>query len=134
MQESKQESESEGAAFNVAVATLMRLDNILIDIKNLILNKETSSGAKQLSKYRLTRAFYVQSAALIKDENSKNKIKDEIKKLSPAFKDIINAGKIKKIATFDWEFEEKLDDVLVLIQECLQGEGYFMPEKIDKGL
>lgn len=121
--------ELEGAAFNSAVATLMRLDKTLTIIRDLILDKETQAGWKQYKKYQLTKSLYVQSVALIKNSNKKKELKETIFKLKPYFKKIFSNGNSINVPTFSWKVETQLDDILIEIQEALQKEGYFMPEK-----
>lgn len=124
--------EGEGAAFNAAVAALMRLNKILLDIESLVLNRQIAFAEKQHIKIRLTRAFYTQSIALLKDEDDKEKIKIEVSKLKPALKK--KEGHSCSTLIFSWELEEQIDNVLILIQEALQKEGYLMPSKQDTGL
>lgn len=120
---------TEGTPFNSAVATLMRLDSILMDIKNLILNNEVPQGLKQYRKLRLVKAFYVQSVCLLKDKTKKDALKKEAEKLKPIVKKCMSGGYLKPFYAFSSELEDKLDNFLIDAQEALQAEGLFMPSK-----
>ena len=121
------------AAFNAAIATLMRLDSILIDIKNNSIAENRPKGMKQHFKYRLVKAFYVQSVPLIKDQEDKDLIKKKLLAITLMYSQHIGWDKYT-VSKYVDDIENELDDILILIQEALQKAGHFMPEKRDTGL
>lgn len=121
------------AAFNAAIATLMRLDRILIDIKDNSIAEKRTKGKKQHYKYRLVKAFYVQSVPLIKDKEDKDLIKKKLLAIKLIYREVIAWNNYTTPKYID-EIENELDDILILIQEALQKGGHFMPEKRDTGL
>ena len=124
------------AAFNAAIATLMRLNEILIDVKNNSIDDTRTKGKKQHYKYRLVKAFYVQSVPLIKEQEDKDLIKEKLSeiKLKTWYDKNLNPGSRQIRCVYSDDTENQLDDILILIQEALQKAGHFMPEKRDSGL
>ena len=122
------------APFNSAIATLMRLDQILRDIKNLILDNKLSGSVKQARKYYLVKAFYIQAFPLIKLEEDKERVKAFIETMKPEYAKKYCGGKVVENIIFSHLFDDKLDEALMMIQESLQVSGIFMPERTYEGL
>jgi len=126
-----QQPQQEAAAFNAAVATLMRLDKILQDITAIMVKEQVDKGQKQHYKLRLVRAFCVQSIPLLKSEEDRKLVKDTVWELKPVYaKHTIH----DTVPLFDDKLENDLDQSLITAQITLQRLGYFMPEKLDEGL
>lgn len=138
MNEDKKEPivENQGAPFNSAIACLMRLDGILIDIKNLVLKtgKEFDKGFAQQRKYYLVRQFYVQATPLIKNEDDRKKIKEMLGKIKLEYSDGLNHGFPCKYPSYSFQIENALDEIIITIEESLQRDGFYMPSKDDGGL
>lgn len=121
------------AAFNAAIAALMRLDSILIDIKNILQKQDIPKPIRQHRKIELVRAFYVQSMPLIKDEEDKKRIKEEVSKLHYLYDfDPTDYYKQAKIPIYSFQQDVQMDDIIIMIEEALQKSGYFMPERKEK--
>lgn len=124
------------APFNMAIATLMRLDEILKESKNLIY-LINDLGVRQETKIDLLRSFFLNSVPLLKPEEV-----DEfswILELETLKREelIKNAGQNKPSGKlkpfFDKEIELKINKAFVSIQQRLQEGHYFMPPKKDAG-
>jgi|TARA_Y100000034_G_scaffold50592_1_gene62314 hypothetical protein len=126
----------EKAPFNMAIATLERLSDILREI-NKVEQSLLPLNKKQEHKVYLVRQFYIQSVPLL-TENQREKTKD-ILDLLPIKKQIIlnSAGSRSKEGgmeiIYDLELEKKLNEALIKVQVCLQDEKYFMPPRRDRG-
>ena len=119
-----------GAAFNMAIASLMRIHDILKLITKYSLSSFQGSvlpGPIQHMKYRLVRQLYVQSVPLMKPEE-----KGPIKKTLNAIKLAREVTPTKQVTElYDHQVEMQLDDCTCEIEEALQVQGYFMPPKSD---
>jgi len=128
------ENKSE-APFNMAVASLMRLDAILTDIKNISLTQSTnnlSRSSGQHLKLKLVKDFFLQSVPLIKPENLEE-IKNKVFALKPSYRDLKKDNpSLGKIPAFSETLETSLDEMLIEIQVILQSNGVFMPSKKDR--
>lgn len=124
--------QGEGAPFNFALATLMRINNIIELIGRVNLMGEERS---QFIKLDLIRQLYIQSIPLINKQDKKDALKKKIDELKlPEPKKIydLNGTFVRYEVVFDNKSEAELDKLEVEIQEALQAEGaYFMPSKHD---
>lgn len=119
-----------GAAFNMAIASLMRIHDILKLITKYSMssfNTSLAPGPIQHMKYRLVRQLYVQSVPLMKPE-SKKPIKDNLNKIKLA-REVTPTKQVTEL--YDHQVEMDLDDCICEIEEALQIQGYFMPPRSD---
>lgn len=131
------DSES-SAPFNSAIATLMRLDRILTDIKVVSTTDSLFSGQKQEMLINLTKQLFFQAIPLLKEDFIKEN-KEKIINLSPKMRELkeqpnlINPfGKHKGvIVDFSPEIESELNNLWIDIQQHIASQGYFMPPKND---
>lgn len=134
---------SGSAPFNMAIATLMRLDSILNIIKtNSALYGDASKGGVAV-KLNDINNFYIQATPLLSKEKKESTeikigketyaglnalrldIKDRIEKWQRlGFESQIDSKRSKG-------FSNELDEFLILVQEKLQEDGYFMPPSKD---
>lgn len=126
---------NEGTApFNMALTTLMEINEILKQITkvSILFEEGYTAGQIQHTKYRLVKALYVRSTPLLKKEQ-KELLKPMIDQLKPlSIPEVNRRGKVmKQVEGYDPKFDEVLDNMIILIQEKLQDEGYFMPPKSD---
>ncbi len=119
-----------GAPFNMAVASLMRIHDILKLITKYSMSSFNTSlppGPIQHMKYRLVRQLYVQSVPLMKKE-SKKPIKDTLNSIKLS-REVTPSKNVTEL--YDHKVEMELDDCICEIEEALQVQGYFMPPKSD---
>ena len=116
--------------FNMALATLERINNIL---------KEIAFASVEFPEYilrceikrKLTIQLYQSSVPLINDKEEKKRLKKLVKELSSYFFTTRNQITKEIKLSCQAETESKIDDVIEEIQEVLQKEKYFMPSKTD---
>lgn len=116
------------APFNMAIATLMRINEILQNITQVSampLDPITIS----YTKYKMLQQLYLAAVPLIENVATKKKIKEEIFKMKSEFF-IINHRGQKKRNCYD-NTEERIDSIIETILEALQIDKYFMPPKND---
>jgi len=124
------------APFNMAVNTLERLAYILSQIRAVGVDPFLSPEKKQAIKVHLVRQFIVQASPLLPEDIAK-KYTDQLPQLRPKEANVIrkegmNMKKVnQKKEVFDWELEDKLDQLIVEVERHLQNEGYIMPPKDD---
>lgn len=127
------------APFNMALATLMRCDEILKHYTVVQTGKDYRSGeplgsatARVLLKHQLLLAFIISTMPLLK-KDSRERVK-QLKKELPIFVEekwtTIN-GVQKQVSIPIKDADDILDDSLIEIEELLQKESYFMPPKDD---
>lgn len=112
------------APFNMAVATLMRLDSILQQIRNLNYLYPFDSATKQKTILELVKQFYINSVTLLKPENVQQfenilnlRVDEKIK--------IVN-GVQKTIPVYTPSLDLKMNKILIELQQLLR--KYFMPK------
>jgi hypothetical protein len=118
------------APFNMAVATLMRIDIILKEIKNLSYRFSGNSAEKQKAYIELVKQFYINAVPLLGDEA--DKYKKEILGLQLNKRRDIKSGNQKYIYCYSPKKEERLNEILVEIQQKLK--KFFMPGRKAEGL
>ena len=115
------------APFNMAVATLMRLDTILQQIRTLDYQSPFDSAGKQKSYLGLVKQFYINSIPLLKEEDAK-KFRYLLKLNIPS-KTKIKSGVQKVNSYYNCNLDLKLNEALIEIQQLLR--KYFMPKGKD---
>ena len=126
----KEDNRSE-TAFNMAVATLKRIDEILKDISEISTNIPDITYANYI-KYKKIKDLFLASVPLIEDGEKKEKLRKRIRSLSLLFRTIKNQQTNQITNICHKNAEEILDYVIQDIQQSLQdAEGYFMPSKND---
>ena len=125
------------APFNMAIATLKRLDIILQQIR--ILNSIYSSNSieKQKSHIGLLQQFYINAVPLFKEnkdkKNKKEKVGDgslkeletEILNFGLETKTIVKSGSQKFINVYSSSKERRLNEIMIDLLKRL--DKYFMP-------
>lgn len=124
----------ESAPFNMAIDTLQRIANIIDKLSAV------SSGIFQVEninqvKFNLLTQLFIQCVPLLKEADEAD-IKAKLKALKAEIKPpkIVHddSGLIKGRMYIDNpQIEDSINDIEILIQNCLQKEGYFMPPKAD---
>lgn len=128
----------DSAPFNMALATLERLSELLKEIKNVSLGftegvgYSLPTGETQYAKYKLIKQFFIQAVPLLK-EKEEGIIEVEFKKLRPSSRKVNDRyGKYKgEQLVYNEQLEQQLDKLLITIQNFLQADGYFMPPRED---
>lgn len=128
-------SEGLSAPFNMAISTLMRIDEILKSITKVSSDPFMPTNVKQSMKVNLVKQLFNQSSPLLKEEVVKVYEK-QIQDLKPYEADLVigRSGIVKKKEKrllFSPELERELDKLCLEIQRELQKEKYFMPPKSD---
>ena len=118
----------EEVPFNMAVATLMRLDAILKEIRNLNYLYPRDSAEKQKSYIELVKQFYLNAIPLLKDEDSE-KYKEEILGMQIKKKAGIKSGTQTCSYIYDSKIDYRLNEILIELQQKLK--PYFMPKGKD---
>ena len=131
----------EPAIFNMALATLMRLDNILIKIRDIstgismgwMEGREVDKASLLAGKIALARQFYLNASPLLKPD-----IKVVLKKKMRFFVmpqnyrlDNSLSSKRYQVEVYDLRLDIIIDNFVEEVEQRLQDEGYFMPPKND---
>lgn len=131
--------QGESAPFNMAIATLMRLDAVLTDMKkiSMAIALSDSDGDKASSlaiKISLARQFYIFASPLIPD-GKKEKIKVSVNRINmpKGYKTNNDPINPQKYLTeyYSPNVDEMIDIFIIEVSEVLQKEGYFMPSQKD---
>jgi len=138
------EKKEAAAPFNFAIATLMRINDILKDITSIekrtgILNeqnleKRLPDGLSLNIKYKLVWQLFTQATPLLK-ETQQTKIETELEKIKP--KNQIGNNQTAEdiqyqIFSYSLKTDLELNKIMILIQKSLQSNGsFFMPNKED---
>lgn len=119
------------APFNMAIATLKRLDEILVQITIATCDPSLTLRERQPIKISLVKQFFLSCVPLLSTEVIK-KYKKRIQDLRPSIISIkIDNIRSEPRIIFNYNLENELDDILIDLQTELQKEGYFMPSKDD---
>ncbi|MBA7491755.1 hypothetical protein ES702_02303 [subsurface metagenome] len=122
-----------GAVFNMAIKTLEGINDILSEISMCSSAVDPSIPYEIIlyRKYKLIKQLFSRSIPLINDKKAKDDLKIRVKMLKFLFRNITDGrSHITKLACSD-NADEILDDAIQSIQETLQKEKYFMPQKFD---
>ena len=119
------------APFNMAIATLKRLDAILTQITHLNYMFPLDSVEKQKAYMNLVKQFYINATPLIGDgqDEDMEKVKEDILKFQIESKNNVRSGVQRRIYIFSGDKEKQLDELLIKIQIKLK--RYFMPRGKD---
>jgi len=129
----------DSAPFNMAIATLMRLDAILTDIKNIAMEGLSKSSKinmqeSQRIKFNLVKQFFIQSIPLLKKEQI-NSLKEKLNNITfPELENnnLVNYKKQKIANSYNPTMDKKMNNFIINVQLKLQEAGnYFMPPKND---
>lgn len=115
------------APFNMAIATLMRLDNILKQLTYLDTMYPRDSIEKQKIHLGLIKQLYINSASLLNETEIKNY--KEVLELSLKQKTGIKAGSQKHNYIYDPKLELRLNEIAIELQQKLK--RFFMPPTKD---
>lgn len=136
----KESGEREGSVFNILLALLEKVNNILKRIAEVTVmgsheGGDINSGQAQHIKSRLVRQLYIQSIPLIdpdKDKDWKKEIWKRILNIKLSYGKVIKNYKIVgRFERFSEALEKELDDITMEIEEKLQTYKYFVPSKAD---
>ena len=131
--------------FNMANSTLIRINDILKEIKDISIKTELipnnqnflSKGKGQHMKLKLVRDLFVQSLPLLPSDVIEP-FKARIQSLKPQYRLVgyWDSGEKKKSkeACYNTGLEQSLDDFVIDLQIKLQKKGFFMPSKDRGGL
>lgn len=121
---------TEPAAFNAAIAILMRLDNILQRITSVMQDEDYPKWSRLHKKYDLVRQLVVQASPLIKDKTLVEALLNELNGVKiPTFK---KPDKNYSIYIYSRKMDCQLDIIMIKVQSDLQSSGYFMPQGREK--
>lgn len=115
------------APFNMAVATLMRLDAKLQQISYLDYKHPFDSPEKQKSYLNLVKQFYINAIPLLNEQDVKYFSK--ILTIDMKTKSKVKSGSQKIIICYDRQLDTTLNNYLVQLQ--LRMKKYFMPKGRD---
>ena len=127
----------EKAPFNMAIATLERLSDILREI-NKVEQSFIPLEMKQERKVYLVKQFYIQSVPLL-TEKQRTELQPKAMQIIPKEQKIIEtkigaASRITgKKVVYDPDLDNILNILLIDIQVSLQDGKYFMPPRKDRG-
>lgn len=120
------QNNNQDAAFNMAIATLERLDTILQQIRTIDSNMSLPIIFRQSTKIKLLKQFFINASPLL-DEKVVKQYKEEILNLQIDSKIGIKSGAHKVSEFYSPEKEKRVDTILIELQVSLR--KYFMPSK-----
>lgn len=128
------------APFNMAIATLKRLDIILQQIRQLDIMYPSNSVDKQKSYMNLVKQFYINAIPLFpkKDKGEKDKtsniakLGEEIISMTIKKRPFIISGGQKIGEVYDGKLDVRLNEILIELQQKLK--KFFMPGKEESGM
>lgn len=124
------------APFNMAIATLKRLDIILQQIRNLDLIYTYDSPEKQKSYINLVKQFYINAIPLfpkVDKDTEADAMSEKILNLKIVRKNMIKSGSQTYNHIYSEELDKTLNQILIEIQIKLR--KFFMPtNRDDEGL
>ena len=130
-------SQESAAPFNMAIATLYSLRDILTKITTIYGDPLFPDEVKQKLKLDMVKRFYIDASPLLKEAVVKSFM--DILSLEPTCVNLMSnaSGNVKKTGNkkliYDFQLEIKLDTYLIQLQMELQKEKYYMPPKADLG-
>ena len=124
------EDRREEAPFNMALATLERVNGILVQY-TVLSTTISDIVTRCYAKFPLVKQLFLSATPLINDDEAKAKLKEEITKLKKEFYSVRSEVRKRNREACYVDTEDKLDSTVQEIQEVLQREKYFMPPKKD---
>lgn len=120
---------SKDAPFNMAIATLKRIDDMLREYSK-ISALAPNDGNSQILKYKTLRQIYLAAVPLMSKEHQK-----EVKKSMNEIEMKTTRLNGRTVVIYSADFDVKLDDIVETILNSLQEFGhYFMPEMDESDL
>ena len=118
-----------GGVFNMGIATLERINDVLKDIRSISILPQKTGGDMLILKVRLIRQLYFTALPLIKKEHQEELDKTVFNlKVDKAY----NEEKGVELFVYTKKKEDEIDKAMLSIQKCLQESGnYFMPSSKD---
>ncbi len=125
-------TQSKEAPFNMAIATLKRLDEILVEIKTASSMTVLDPVISQSIKINLVRQFFLNAIPLLEEKDIKRFRKTIFSLRETKRKKISNSayGESKvgeMVSVYDYRMDLYLDNILVEVQLALQKNRFFMP-------
>lgn len=122
------------APFNMAVATLMRLDKILQQMRQLHITFQNKVQRQKLH-IELVKQFYLNSITLLDDSKKENreeleKIEKQVLNFKMDKKSNVKSGNQKFGECYSEEKEIELNKIMIKLQKQLK--KYFMPSGKDR--
>ncbi len=114
------------APFNLALATLERINKILINFSSISLSVP-DDVERCLLKKKMVKQLYIASVPLIMKRDKKLALKKQVDGLDSLFKKNYNQVEKTSKITCRLNTEDRIDIVCMMIQEVLQEKNYFMP-------
>lgn len=138
------ERRDETAPFNFAISTLMRIDTLITKIREISLliaaeQDPIKKGKLLHMKYTLVEQLEIESTPLL-PQKSKSKIRQAFKEIKlilvKNYAPTTDGSRrfMGMTELYDFNIDNKLNDVNRLNQDLLQAEGYFMPPKQDPSM
>jgi hypothetical protein len=118
------------APFNMALATLQRVDNILQKIMECSIMMADPYLSIFL-KIKLTKQLYLASVPLITNKETKEELLKKVNDLNKLISTNYSNVKKKNIQVYQSNSELVIENVIEDIEEALQADKYFMPPKSD---
>lgn len=116
------------APFNMALATLKRLDIILTDIKNLDCMYLHDTAEKQKAFITLVKQFFFNAIPLLSEEDIE-KYQEEILKIELRKQSVVSGGVQSIRYTYDKKVNNRFSEILIELQTTLK--KFFMPKGSD---
>jgi len=133
------------AIFNMAVASLQRLDGLLKDYKLVSYfldprtNREFTDAVKRIKiKYEIVKQFQINAEPLLSDRQQRE-VEKEMESV-PNLTEMVWQKGSYSTAPGKWvevpikKADRILDEALMLMERLLQSQNYFMPPKKDTSL
>lgn len=131
VKEEKDRRDEVSAPFNMALASLERINDLLIQLTIFSTNQKGDNNYFLYQKFKIIKQLYLTAVPLINDKVKKTALKKELDGLFNSFFHKVNLKGRRILACRDGDMDYKLDDLQEHIQEVLQTEKYFMPSKND---
>ncbi len=120
--------EEESAVFNMALATLKRVDELLSYYSQISIDVQ-DNFSRVVLKIKQAKQIYLASVPLIRSANAKKILKESVNNLEILYVVKYNPVSRKNESSYKEDAEERIDHIVACIQETLQKDKYFMPTK-----
>lgn len=131
--ENRMPDKKEGAVFNMAIATLEKVHNLLLGYSSVSIAMRNQPNDLIVAKYDYANQIMIQTIPLLKKED-RQKSRDEFNKIKieQMWKKHAYRPESKLIHVHTPEIENQLDNYIIFLQELLQEtHNYFMPSGKD---